>query len=245
MRKPFAVLVATTLVGYAVLAAVAGGDGRRLAATLPVPSDGSSGYLAPGARVCEPAVVLPFAADAAQLTVVSGREPGPPLVVSVRSATTGRTLASGRLPGGYRLKGYPDRPVQTVPLARIDPGVRVGVCIANAGATRAALYAGRGQTARRDHGISLVALHASRRNALSLVPEIFARAARFKAGWVRPWLFWLLALGAVIGVPALLVAALSAAASSPSPGPRPRVSEDPEQVRDEAERRTAVIAPRQ
>lgn len=238
MRRPLLALALAAVAGYLVVAVVGARDDRRLAASAAVPSNRSSGVIPPGARLCEPPVAVPFAANAVQMIVVTGGAPAPPLTVSVRSAASGRTLAQGRLPGGYRMRGYPQRRVRTVELPPIPAREAVSVCIRNSGTTLAALYAGRGQKARRDHGVSLVALRPPR-SALSAVPDIFRRAALFKGSWVGAWLFWLLAAAVGIAVPVLLGASLTAAARTASAG-EPR-----EQVRNQPERRPSAVVPAQ
>ena len=240
MRRPVGALVVAVLAGYIAVAAAGVRDDRRLIASAPVPTDRQTAVIEPDAQLCAPPVAVPFATNAVQLTAVTGGAPGPPLVVTVRAAAAARPLSVGRLPGGYRVAGYPDRPVQTVELRpAVAVGRRVSVCVTNAGRTSVALYAGRGQKARRDHGISIVALRPQPRSAVALLPTIFERAALFKASWVRPWVLWLIAMAAVVGLPALLAWALSAALREAGTTPERR----PVQARDDAESPAAAVVP--
>jgi hypothetical protein len=213
-------LLCTALVGVVAFLLVAGREERRLAFTLGVVGDRVVVRIDPGRTACQTPVDASAPFDAVELVFGTYALSGPPLVVSVRDASSGGELAAGPLEGGY-----PDNRAQTVPLEREASEGRISVCVRNAGDSPVALYGNAGQAAYastmrldgRDVGLDaqMVFLDDEPATLLSLTPEIFRRAATFRASWVGPWTFWALAAGVVLIVPLLLALALRAA------GPRP------------------------
>jgi hypothetical protein len=136
--------------------------------------------------------------------------PGPPLAVTVRRGP--RVLARGRLARGYTLQQR-----REVALDRTVSGGRpVRVCFQNAGLRPAVLFGNpsgaRGADlsfGRRKQVMALqLDLTGEPRSALGMVGTIMARASVLRPEWVGPWLFWLLGAAVLLGVPALLTAAL-------------------------------------
>ena len=191
-----------------VLAAllVAATDDRRLAFTLGVAREIPAVPLDRGQQACQGPIGV--SADATRVRFAATT--GGPLEVAVRSVTPPRLLGTARA----RLGGDARIP-------KISKGDRIMLCIRNLGTARAALMGDTG-TAVAASSASLdgrplpadLALEFDRespRSLLSLVPDVFERAALFKAGWVGPWLFWVLAGLIVFGLPLLLYRALAAA----------------------------------
>ncbi len=222
MRSAVA-LLCTALVGVVAFLLIAAREERHLAFTLGVVGDRVVARIDPGRTACQTPIDASAPFDAVELVFGTYALPGPPLVVSVRDASSGRELAAGRLEGGY-----PDNRARTVPLEREAPEGRISVCLRNAGAGPVALYGNASQAAYastlrldgRDVGLDaqMVFLHDESIKLLSLTPEMFRRAATFNASWVGPWVFWALAAGVGLIVPLLLALALRTA------GPRPPAS---------------------
>jgi hypothetical protein len=217
-RGPIAFL-AVALAGVVALAVVAARDQRDLAFTLGVAPGLVAAELGPREAACQ--VPVPVATEFDGVTAQFGtyHRPGPPVAVSVETFEGGRSLASGRLPGGY-----PDFSRQRVPLdATVAAGERVAVCVHNLGRRKLALYGGpelarRGSTVEidgRDQGTDLTLFFTTdSRSAAALLPEVFDRASLFRPAWVGPWTFWLLGALLLLAVPALLTLALVATARS-------------------------------
>jgi hypothetical protein len=207
-------------VGVLAFLVVAQREERRLAFTLGVVGDRVAVRIDPGRTACQTPVLGSVPFDAVELVFGTYRRPGPPLVVSVRDASSGRKLTAGRLDGGY-----PDNRSRTVTLAREAPEGRLSVCVRNAGAGPVALYGNAGQAAYgstvrlggRDVGLDaqMIFFRDEPVSLLSLTPEIFRRAAVFRPPRVGPWTFWALAAGVIVVVPLLLGLALRAAGSRP------------------------------
>ena len=206
-----ALLVATTAIGAVALVGAARPDAHTLAASVPVPSGDAPAVVPPGGAMCDGIFRLPVDVNGAQLPLVTGGRPGPPLRVVLRDRV-GRALVETRIPGGYRATGYRDLPVTTARFATVAAGRRIAVCLENGGGRPVALYAGKSQNSRRSHGISLVEVGPGSHSLLSVLPRVAERAALFRPRGVGPWTFWLLSAGLLVAVPGLLAIALAAAA---------------------------------
>jgi hypothetical protein len=213
MRSGIVALVVTVAAGALAVIVDAARDERQLALTTGVNISQPVARLPPGGTACQ----LPLRAveDFASVRFAVGTAglPGAPLEVLVEPVRGGRPIARGRLG-----RGYPDRAQPSVEVGRVSAGRRVRVCVRNRGRRRTvAIFGGPGarrsflRVDGRPQSADLwLELHSPEpRSALSLVPEMFRRAALFHPRWVEPWLFWLLGAGVVIGVPALLAAALA------------------------------------
>jgi hypothetical protein len=177
--------------------------------------------LEPGARACQGPVRVPSGAAFDRVGLfpdpVDGR-PGPPVGVEVREAGSGRRLASGELPGGYRPfdARHPqvaevgqvrtDAPLELCLLGRERPVAVVGQVGIASPTTSATLD---GKAIATD--MTLDVRRADRPLAAAL-PDIAERAARFRAGWVSPVVYLVLALAILVGAPLLLGRGLARAA---------------------------------
>jgi hypothetical protein len=219
-------LVATVLIGAAVLAlaATAALRDNRLAFTLGVTSAGPVAELPEGQRACQRGVAVPpdGGFDRVRLALGTYSRPGPPVSVTVEDAVTGARVAGGRLEGGYPDIGQRDSHV--VPVGEVAEGRRVSVCVANEGPGRVAVYGNAGIASRTtslevegkpvDLDMNLV-FETDERATASLLPAMAERASLFRAAWVGPWTYAVLAALVLGAVPALLVRALAAAEREP------------------------------
>jgi hypothetical protein len=227
MRSAAAVIAVVVLASAAGLAAVAGSDERTLAFTLGVEAQVPAAVAPPGGEVCQAGVHTESRFDVVRLLVGTYGRPGPELAVVVRDAASGRQLATGTLPAGA--------PDNRAAFARVVPAVpderRVDVCFLNRGTRRVALYGGvpsaeplsaaRVSGRTLDYDIRLDFFRSEPRSALSLVPDMFERAALFRPPGVGAWTYWFL-LGVVgVAVPLLLGAALARAVEAANAGAPP------------------------
>ena len=169
--------------------------------------------VAPGKEVCVEPVTIPRRADRLRFGVLTGARPGPELAVT---ATAPGYRAEARIPAGYV-----DALTLDADIAPPKRDVRGAVCFRNAGERSAGLV---GTTdarilARADPTVdgqrlptTEVSLQVMRRERASLASrtgELFDHAANVAPGFAGRWLFALLALVVVLGVP---LGALAAAA---------------------------------
>lgn len=207
------ILLVCCAAGIALLAAVAATDERSLAFTINTRVVEHVAVAAPGREACQRGIEAAEEFDVVQLRLGTGASPGPPLAVTVRDAGSGRVLARGAVPPGAR--------DNVNAAARVEPAVRQGelfdVCFRNDGKTQVGFYGGPtnespGQAfvgARpADGDIRVVFLRSEPRSALSLVPDMFERATRFRPDPVGAWTFWALLAAVAAGIPALLTLAL-------------------------------------
>lgn len=198
------------------LALEAAADERDLAFTLGLVPFQVAAKISPGQEACQVPLVVEERFAAIRFQVTGSRWPGGSVAASVRTVPEGRVLARGRVRGATRN----DEP--TVTLDReVREDARVAVCLRNTGPRRLTLHGRAGAAklgsrvevdgAPKRADLTLVFLRAEPRSALSLVPEMFRRAALFRPAWVGPWTFWLLLVVVLCGVPALLAAALRSA----------------------------------
>lgn len=229
MRRGIAAIGAVCALAVAAVALAAGSDDRPLAFDLGVHTSIVAVALDPGREQCEVGVHVPVGFSAARLTLGTYGRPGPPLAVVVRDTFTRRPLARGGLPAGSA-----DGAAAAV---RVTPAVARGrlvdVCVRNAGPGRVALYGGPPRDAQLSAigspagrpgpraDIALDFLRAKPRSALSLVPDVFERAAVFRPGFVGSWTFWLLLVAVALGLPLLLAAALRRSFGREPPGSGP------------------------
>ena len=176
--------------------------------------------LRPGQQACQGAVIVPngTAFDRVRIALGTYRRPGPEVEVVVRRAASRVPIARGRLAGGYG--DFADAPWHVVPVKRVSTATPLSICIVNRG-KRPVAPIGNAPLASRTSSASVggvavpgdisLKLERSPRSLLATIPESFERASLFKAGFVGAWTFWLLTPLVLLGVPALLVAALRAA----------------------------------
>ena len=219
MRRAVAVFVALAVLAVAAVVLVGAGRESRLAFTLGVTPGGTVANPGPGVEACQDGIDVPQGGGFNAVTVpldTFGR-PAPQLEVTVRHAGARGVLARGTFPGGSTGAGG----VTTI---RVIPAVpdrtRIAVCLRNAGSARvgirgnadiaapsSALFQG-GKPVGADAALTFVR---APRSVLSSFGVSADHAALFKAGWVGPWTFWLLAALVALGVPALLAYALARA----------------------------------
>jgi hypothetical protein len=214
MRRAAVALLAVVALALAVLVAVAATEKRDFAFSPGVRPVMLATELRPTDGVCQIPIeaVAPF--SRVRFQVGTYHRSGSRLAILVRSAPSGRILARGALPPGYR-----DLSVQEVKLSRRVAGHgRISVCFRNAGSGKAAIYGNKIERqmvggrvdaqpiAGRDFTIEFT--DPPPKTLLSLFPDMFERASLFKAGWVGAWTFWLLGLAVVGVVPLVLGLAL-------------------------------------
>jgi hypothetical protein len=208
MRRAALAFGLVALAGVLALALLGARERRSLAFTLGVAPSAVAAPLQPGQQACQQPVLVQAAFDAVELRLRTG---GGPLSVVVLPAGGGAPLGRGTLPAGAR---------PLVAVGHVGAGRRVAICVRNDGAREADLLGGpdgaaRGSTARIDgartgNDLTLVLRTARRRSTLAELPAMLGRAALFRGGWSGAWVYWLLLAAVLLGVPALLVRALSA-----------------------------------
>jgi hypothetical protein len=178
--------------------------------------------LAPGSVACMTNVTIDTDAGVAQFLAIPGPQPAPPLRVS----TDGPDGYHGRavqLAGGYRSP--------TPQTATIHPPrhALIGrVCVRNVGrvtvslvGTTEARTSGREQTVidgrRVRADVQLQLLENRTRTLLQDSPEILRHMATVKGSFVSTGLLWLLLTFVVLGVPALVIAAVASAVGTSQP----------------------------
>ena len=221
MRR--AVVVFALLAALAVAAVLLVGADRKtqLAFTLGVSPGGVVTTLAPGQTACQRPIDVPKGGGFDAITVPLGtfHQPGSAVEATVIALPGRAPLGRGTLAAGYPDVGA--RALERIPVTpAVREGARVAVCLRNTGDGRVAVY-GNGDLAtsastlfkdgRPATADASLAFTREPRSVLSLFGVSADHAALFKAGWVGPWTFWLLAALVALGVPALLAFALARA----------------------------------
>lgn len=226
---PSAAKVLAGLCGAALVAVIALGLLRSstLVYSLGVARAVPVAALRPGQQACQGAIILPDGAafDRVRIALGTNRRPGPALEVVVRRAAGRAPISRGQLAGGY--EDLDDAPWHVVPIERVSTTTPLAVCLVNRGKRPVAVIGNAGLASRTSSAtvggraipgdISLM-LERAPRSLLATIPESFERAPLFKAGFVGAWAFWLLTPLVLLGVPALLAAALRAAESDDDRG---------------------------
>jgi hypothetical protein len=219
MRRPaVAILLAACALAVAALAAGAATDERALAFNLGVQPEGPVAALEPGRRACQRGIGVPARFDAVELLLGTYARPGPALAVTVHRPG-GQAIGAGKLPAGAR----DNQPASVRVTPAVSAGEPVDVCVRNDGDRRVALYGGGaawspsvafagGREVRGD--LRMRFFRSEPRSVLSLVPDMFERAALFRPDPIGAWSFWALLAGVAVGVPLLLAGALRAALST-------------------------------
>ena len=216
MRSAAAVLLAACLLGAVAVAIVGATDKRELAFTMNVRVVEVVILAVPGSETCQHELDAAAEFDAVEFVLGTGELPGPPLRVSVRERPSRRELATGRLPAGAR----DSQPVAVRLDRAVADGTPFDLCVRNEGDREVSFYGAPtwespghssvdGHPGRGD--MRIVFLRSEPRSALSLVPDMFDRATRFRPDVVGEWTFWLLLVGVAAGIPALLALALRSA----------------------------------
>jgi hypothetical protein len=221
MRRVAVVLSALLALAVAGVALAATLHQDPLAFTLGVVPGAPEAALHPGDEVCQQPIAVPPGGGFDRVQLVAGTygRVGPRLAVTVRDPRTNAVLAQGALPAGYR--DIAQQPTHDVTVGDVPAGRTIGVCVADRGDRKVALYgnadiAAAGTTAVLDgkapgYDLTLVFLRHPR-PLIAQAGAIARRAALFKPGWVGAWTIWLLAALVVLAVPALLVRAAATAA---------------------------------
>ena len=214
-RPPLRTFVLIVAVGFLGLVAVAAADRRGFRLGL---NTESVVVVEPGQEACR-TLIRPPQAGANGVTFwargASAAASVPPITVRVRKGRLSQVLAVASLPAGpagvrhARLRGS------------VAGGRKVAACFENAGPGSLLLTPRPGTPARTvparlsertdNVDVALELVRAPERSLLSEVPDIFARAALFRPGWVGAWTYWVLLVALVAGVPLLLGRALVAA----------------------------------
>jgi hypothetical protein len=217
-------MVAAFLVGALGLLVAAVTDKRHLAFSLAVRPSQPGILIQAGQEVCQRGIDVEEPFDSVSLLLATYFQPGPRLELRVTDDRGGRRLAAGVLPDGY-----PDSRVSVAKLRGTVPaGGRATLCIRNAGTRKVALFSGpysdnapsSGAIDGRYISYDLLVdfVRSKPRSTLSLIPDVFERAALFHPAWVGAWTFWALAALLLVGVPVLLGRALASAERSEETG---------------------------
>jgi hypothetical protein len=218
MRSFLAVLA----VGLVALLAVGLTQRSSLVYSLGVAPAMRATLIAPGFPACQGPVRVPGGDEFDRIGfMVDPTTSSPPVRVEVREANGGRVLASGRLEGGYGAfrpgsadlhEVKVDRAVETdapLDLCLVDEGRESVSVIGQAGIASPTSTATRGgKPISPDLAFEL---RRENRSLLALLPNIAERASRFRAGWVTPGVYLVLALLLVVGAPFLLARGLKRA----------------------------------
>ena len=175
-----------------------------------------------GSLACMRNVTVDTNARLAQFVVIPGSKPSPPLRVST-DGPDGYHGRAVRIPGGHRTPTSQTAPIQPPRRAVIGQ-----VCVRNVGRATVSLVgttekrtSGREQTVidgrRVEPDVALQLLQVRPTTLLNETPEILQHMATFKGSLVSTGLLWLLLILVVLGVPALVIAAVTAAVSTSQP----------------------------
>ena len=215
MRSAFAVVL---LAGLAALAVFGFTRGSGLVYSPGVSPQLAVTELPRGARGCQGPLRSPDGAafDRIAFTVGTAGAPGPPLRVEVVDAAGGRTLGAGSLAGGY-----PGATEQVVRIGEVRTGDPVSVClipgadVAVFGQAGAASSHTTATVDGADSGVDFAfVLRSAERSLIASAPDIADRAALFRAGWISPVVYLVLALAVIVVAPLLLARGFARAAAA-------------------------------
>jgi hypothetical protein len=208
----------TFALGLVVLVLIGATDRSKLVYTIGAGPGAPVAVLEGGEQACQTPLSPPAEAfDRVVVSLGTFFKPGPPVEVLVRSTATSRVLARGILPAGYPdIARAPEHAV-AIPSTTLED--TVAVCVRNTGTRHVAVYGTVALAHRTSHAeldgkplnsdLAVRLERADGRSLLTRLPAAFRHAATFKAGFVGAWTFWLLALLAIVAVPALLATALA------------------------------------
>jgi hypothetical protein len=223
-RRAVAATLAAFLAGVLTVVLLAATDERHLAFSLAVRPATPGVEVRPGHEACQRDVDVEESFDSLTVLPAAFYHPVPRLALRVVDRATRRTVATGLLHDGH-----PENRPTTIYLgARVPKGRPVDVCFRNRGAWRLAFFSAPASDNEPsfatldgryvDSDIVVDFLRHPPRTTLSMVPDVFRRAALFHPSWVGAWTFWLLLAVLVVGVPAALAGSVRAAARG-EPGP--------------------------
>jgi hypothetical protein len=222
MRSAAIAFGAVFVAGLLAVVAVALTQQSSLVYSLGVKPGVPAATLERDARACQAPVRPPrdVTFDRVGFLLTTSGRPGPPLQVEVRDAGTERTLASGRLAGGYADLDPADPQEHVVEVGRVHTDAPLELCLVNEGSRPVSVMGQVGiaspPTSGTLDGAPLETdltfnLRSGDSSLAAVLPQIAERAARFRAGWVGPALYLVLALAILVGAPLLLARGLAQA----------------------------------
>jgi hypothetical protein len=215
MRSAIAVMLA----GLVLLGVLAGTHGSALVYTLGVQPQAVATTLKAGDLACQAPLVLPDEGRFERIGVHATG--GERIAVSVYEKGARRPVRVGFATPAPPADAATPPPVVLAGVRAYDPGDSITVCIGNrgrrpvdvwgtidgaSGDTSASL---NGKAIGMDMSIDFERDH--ERSLLALAPQMAERASLFRAGWLSPAAYAVLAALVLVAVPALLLAALRAA----------------------------------
>jgi hypothetical protein len=213
-RLAFAVTLAVCLAGVAALGVLRSSD---LVYTPGAAPSGPVATVPAGQRACQGPIALPDGASFDRVAFTAGATDRPTVAVDVLEDGTGRSLASGDVTPATAPAEH------VVKTGRVETARPLRICFTARGAGSVAIY---GQPAiasprsRATLGGKALAfdlaleLRTEPRSLIALLPTMAERASLFRAGWVTPLTYLLLALALVIGAPLALARGLGRAAEA-------------------------------
>jgi hypothetical protein len=238
MRSAAIAFAAVFLVGLAAVAAVAATQRSDLEYSLGVKPALEAVRVPRGTEACQAPVRPPTGTtfDRVGFMLTTPAPPGPPVRVTVREAGTERELGSGRLPGGYGDWDPLDPREHVVDVGLVRTGAPLELCLENTGSKPVGVIGQAGiaspPTAATlngnplDNDITFNLRSGEESTLAALLPQIAERASRFRAGWVSPIVYLMLAIGILIVGPLLLARGLARADAADRPlGGRERGAE--------------------
>jgi hypothetical protein len=215
MRSASVVLLCgIALAAVAGLTVTAAAERTELAFTLGVVTTQIATDLRPGQQACQEPIDVRAAFGSVRVRTGTFFKPAPPIDMTIRDAHTRAELGRARIaPTSMQISTH------VVRVPPVAAGREIAVCFRNGGRRVAGIYGGAGAS-RSDAAVegrrvrpdmALVFLRERSISALSLLPEMFRRAALFHPGWVGAWTFWLLGALFLVLVPALLAWAVAGA----------------------------------
>jgi len=216
--------LAVFAVGLVALVAVALSRQSSLVYSLSVTPSLQAAGLSDGTRACQGPVRAPSGKAFDRVGFVVTPMPGPrlPIRVEVREADGGRVIASGQLNGSYRALANGRPREQVVDVGRVETDAPLELCLIGDGDGGAAVLGQAGvaspTTSATLDGKPLASdltfnLRTGDKSLAAWLPDIAERAAKFRAGWVTPAVYWVLALLILVGAPVLLARGLARAAA--------------------------------
>jgi hypothetical protein len=175
-----------------------------------------------GQEACQGPLRVPDGAafDRVAFTLGTYFKPGPRMRVTV-VGHGGAILSLGELPAGYA--DISRVPVHDVRIRRVQTREPIHICLANRGNRPVAVYGQAGIASPRTSATVdgrpvdpdlAITLRGPERSLIALLPTMADRAALFRAGWVTPGVYLVLALLLVIGAPLVLARGLAAATAA-------------------------------
>ena len=222
MRSGAVAFAVVFAVGLAALAAVGLTRSSDLVYSTGVLPGAPAAQLTSGNRACQGPYYLPSGEsfDRVAFSLSTEGRRGAPIRVVVSDADSGRELATGRLPGGY--PDFAQAPRHVVEVGSVESNDPLEICLVHERGARVAVLGQPGFASPHtratvdgkpiDNALALT-LRTSDRSLLALLPDMAERAARFRAGWITPAVYAILALLLLAGAPVLLARGIARAAA--------------------------------